>query len=275
MGATRRAKLVFLGLALVQHALVIAAIYGARDEFPGIAFYTAGQLPTLALLLFGRPSAPDEDRSIIQLGRLLLFSAAIGGFGVLQSPIGQDGNLAGAIVGSVFLGAISGGGLAVLFHVLFAVADRWRRGAHLSHALDAWAALAIYPMCAGAYLQGTLPQGPELYTACARGLLSVGALVGLGVMGVELWWRREIGRALAGRLPGLRLTDGSERVEATTPDWSLTGSTGRRALVTDAQTESYRAHGGGETVAWVPTETPASWRLLLLPVLIVVGLCWW
>jgi len=97
MGATRRAKLVFLGLALVQHALVIAAIYGARDEFPGIAFYTAGQLPTLALLLFGRPSAPDEDRSIIQLGRLLLFSAAIGGFGVLQGPIGQGVNLAGPV----------------------------------------------------------------------------------------------------------------------------------------------------------------------------------
>ncbi len=195
-------------------------------------------MPTLALLLFGRAPAPDDDQSLVHLGRLTLFSALIGGMGVLQYPVGRVDNLCGAIVGDVLFGAIAGGGLAVVFRMLFCGADRWRRGVSLAHALDAWAALAIYPTC-----------------ACARGLLIVGALTG--------------------GLPGRRVIGGDERVDATTPDWSLTASAMRQVLVTDAQTKTYRGYGGGDVVARVPTETPASWRLLLVPVLIVAGLWWW
>lgn len=275
MGATSKARLAFLGLALAQHALLIVAIYGARDEFPEFFFYTAGQLPTLALLLFGRAPTADEDRSLLHLGRVTLFSALMGGLAVFRYPIGQAGGVSGSIVGNLVFGAIAGGGMGALFHLLFTVADRWRCGGPLAHALDAWAALAIYPTCAGVFLQVAAPQNPPLYNACARALLLVGALVGVGVTGVELWWRREIGRALAGRLPGRRVIDAVGHADAATPDWSLTASSDRRVLVAEAQTGVYRGFGGGEVVAWVPAETPPSWRLALGPSLILVAALGW
>lgn len=53
-------------------------------------------------------------------------------------------------------------------------------------------------------------------------------------------------------------------------------ATVHHALVTDAQIETYRGHGGGELVAWVPKGTRPSWRLVLLPAMIAAALWrWW
>lgn len=270
MFATRRARWAFLLLALAQHALFAAAFHAAAWSTPAMSVcWFSAHLAVLARVLLARPPDPAQDATQRVIRETSLLGTLLG---VFTTPLFGDSYVAGFILGTVF-GCVAGAALGVGFLPMLTFVGEWRRRRSVGAALNAWAALAVYPAVAGAVLTLNLPGDPW---QSGRVLSLVGAAIGLAVVASELWWRRRIGRVLAGGATKTRPVAEVTGVTEATPDWSLATTDAVVALVEGGPRWSYRDPGAGAALVLIPTELRVSWRLWVLPVVVAVGaLRWW
>jgi hypothetical protein len=270
LAPTGRLRAAFFAAASAQHALVAAATYSRPGTWgPMMLVLAPSHLAVLAWVLFRRLPAEDGEHPAAPM--LWTIAAAVV-CAMLTAPL-AGGRLVPALLGCALNGALVGAAQAVVYAPLLGLAHAWRRSTSLAQRLDAWAALGLYAAIAAALvIASTDVAGPRriIERSAGLGVLAVGTAV--VVVGCELWWRRQIGRAHRGLLPGTRVVNEPAALHSGALDWSLMASARKVALVAAGEERGYRDAGGREVIALLPTHAQVSWRVFVLSAAIVAAI---
>lgn len=270
LAPTGRLRVAFFAVASAQHALVAAATYARPGAWsPMMLALAPSHLAVLAWVLFRRLPAEDSEHPAAPMLWIIAVAVVCA---MLTAPL-AGGDLGPALLGCALFGALAGAAQVVVYAPLLGLARAWRRSTSLAQRLDAWAALGLYAAIAAALVlasEGVAEPWRIVERGVGLGVLAV--VTAVVVIGCELWWRRQIGRAHRGLLPGTRVVDDAADLHSGALDWSLMTSARKVALVAAGEARGYRDTGGREVIALLPTHSQPSWRVYVLSAAVVAAI---